>query len=66
MGDFGNDKTSLDIFDLKGKIVKSTVFRTRTGESGSLDLSALPCGFYVVKVGVEGSIIHASKILLTR
>lgn len=66
MGDFGNDKTSLDIFDLKGKIVKSTVFRTRTGESGSLDLSVLPCGFYVVKVGVEGSIIHASKILLTR
>lgn len=61
-------ESSLKLFDLKGNLVKKTSLRTAAGKDGvySYDLSKLPCGFYVVKIGSEKGAVNSSKIFLVR
>lgn len=66
--DQGEKKTSLKIFDLKGETVKSVSFTTGkgNGEFRNLDLSSLPGGFYIVKLGIAGRSISTSKIFVAK
>lgn len=60
-------ESSVQLFDLRGNLVKNTSFRTAAGTDGvySYDLSKLSSGAYVVKIGTE-NIVHSSKIFLAR
>lgn len=61
-------QSSLQLFDLRGNLVKDISFQTAEGKDGvySHDLSKLPCGSYVVKIGSENGNVHSSKIFLAR
>ncbi len=60
--------TSLQIFDLRGNFINNISFRNIAGKNDmySFDLSKLPCGTYLVKIGSENGTVYSSKIFWAR
>lgn len=63
-----NGTVLLSVYNLSGMTIKTASFITRAGEfySRNMDLSAIPVGYYIVKIGNGKNTQHVSKILLTK
>jgi arabinoxylan arabinofuranohydrolase len=63
-----NGPVSLNLYDLKGKMVKSIAVQKRSGTvySNSFDLSGISEGSYVLKIRSQGKTIGSSKVLLVK
>lgn len=59
---------ALEIYDLRGKIVKTERLHIRAGEinTGSINMSRFSRGFYLIKIVSEGEVINTSEVILTR
>ena len=57
---------SISVFSMKGEIVKTIALRRTSGNgmSESYDLSKLPQGFYVIRIGNGSNILYSLKVLL--
>ena len=62
------NSTSLKLYDLKGKQLKTIALKTRYGEicSSSLDITPLPNGHYIVKIYSGKSILQTTKVLVSK
>ena len=60
----GSGLTAIQLFNLNGEMVKAMHAPTHSGETGSytFDLAGLEEGFYVLKIGVGGNVVHQSRI----
>lgn len=59
------NRASLKLYNLKGDLVKSVDFKTSAGRicSNRFDVSNMPSGYYVLKIGCGKCILYTSKIL---
>ncbi|MFP4164826.1 MAG: family 43 glycosylhydrolase [Chitinispirillaceae bacterium] len=64
----GSETVSLNIYDLKGNVIRSRSLRTSPGQicNRSFDLAGISNGYYMVKLGSENGFSRVSRFLLTK
>lgn len=62
----GEKQALLELYDMKGIIVKSAELRNAVDNAYSLDVSGMSNGMYIIKVRNGNNIMHKSKVLITK